>query len=104
MKCRIFLAGLLLTGCVFQQPAPEPAQIDPAYFNASERFLQNIRIKQADEFGITYEYKDVRIDEIAFLAAQYCYEQKERKAVLFDSQLYKNFARRATFHCLELQK
>lgn len=104
MKCSFLLAGLLLTGCAVQQFTPEPLEIDPAYFSASERFLENIRIKQADEFGITYEYKDVRIDEIAFLAAQYCYEQKGRKAVLFDSQLYKNFSRRATFHCLELQK
>jgi len=103
MKCSVLLAGLLLAGCVVQQ-TPEPVAVEPAYFTASERFLQNVHIKQADEFGITYEYRDVRIDEIAFLASQYCYEQKGRKAVLFDSQLYKNFSRRATFHCLELQK
>ena len=74
--------------------------VEPAYSSDNERFLDNVRIKQYDEYGITYEYKDVRIDEIAYMASEYCYEQKERKAVLHDSQLYKNFSRRATFHCL----
>ena len=68
-----------------------------------DKLLDNVRIKQSDAFGITYEYKDVRIDEIAYLAAQYCYEQNGKRAYLYDSQLYKNYARRATFHCLELQ-
>ncbi len=96
----LLLAGLLLSGCAAKQEMTSVVEVEPAYFSASERLLENIRIKQADAFGITYEYKDVRIDEIAFLAAQYCYEQDEKKAVLFDSQLYKNFSRRATFHCL----
>lgn len=74
--------------------------VEPAYLSDNDRFLDNIRIKHSDEYGITYEYKDVRIDEIAYLASEYCYEQKERKAILYDSQLYKNFSRRATFHCL----
>ncbi len=74
--------------------------VEPAYLSDDDRFLDNVRVKNSDEYGITYEYKDVRIDEIAYLASEYCYEQNERKAVLYDSQLYKNFSRRATFHCL----
>lgn len=72
---------------------------DPAYGTHYERFMNNVRIKQSDEYGITYEYKDVRIDEIAYMASEYCYEQGQKKAVLHDSRLYRNFSRRATFDC-----
>ena len=96
----LILGGAIcLTGCASISVSEEiPAE--PAYISADQRFLENVHIKQSDEYGITYEYKDVRIDEIAYLAAEYCYEQKQRKAVLYDSQLYRNFSRRTTFHCL----
>lgn len=95
------LGAFLLCGCVARPIIEEetPAA-EPAYGSEDQRFLDNVRIKQSDENGITYEYKDVRIDEIAYLASEYCYEQNEKKAFLHDSQLFKNFSRRATFHCL----
>ena len=80
-----------------------PQDLAPVYGTPYDRLADNVRIKQADAFGITYEYKDVRIDESAYLAAYYCHEQGEKRAYLYDSQLYKNYARRATFHCVELQ-
>lgn len=75
-------------------------QIVPAYGSNFERFLDNVRIKHKDAYGIVYEYKDVRIDEIAYMASEYCYNQSNKKAVLHSSQLYKNFSRRASFHCI----
>lgn len=95
----LFLSAVVilgLTGCVSNNQDALPEE---AYGTPAERFLENVRIKHADEYGITYEYKDARIDEIAYMASEYCYEQNRKKAWLHDSRLYKNFARRATFDC-----
>ena len=74
-----------------------------AYDSAYDRFLDNVVIKaRADNF-ITYEYKDVRVDELAPIASRYCQEHGNRTAVLRSVILYKNYARRATFDCLRLQ-
>lgn len=99
MKFRVLTLSLLLTlgGCALE---PLPEKVEPAYGSNYERFVDNVRIKQQSEFGITYEYKDVRIDEIAYMASEYCYEQNGKKAVLHDSRLFKNFSRRATFDCI----
>jgi len=71
-------------------------------YKAEYNFEQfnNVRIKHKDEHGIIYEYKNVRIDEIAFMASEYCHENNGKKAILQSSQLYKNFSRRATFDCI----
>lgn len=87
--------ALMLSACAANSP-----EIEPAYGNDYERFADNVRIKMQDEYSITYEYKDVRIDEIAFMASEYCHEQGDKRAVLHDSQLFKNFSRRATFDCI----
>ena len=100
----LFSLSACASGPIYQSPQESVVvSEEPVYGTPYDRLLDNVRIKQADAFGITYEYKDVRVDEIAFLAAQYCFEQKGKQAYLYDSQLYKNFSRRATFHCVELQ-
>ncbi len=73
------------------------------YDSAYDRFLENVVIKARTENDITYEYKDVRVDELAPLASRYCKEHGNRTAVLRSVILYKNYARRATFDCLRLQ-
>ncbi|MBR1604484.1 MAG: membrane lipoprotein lipid attachment site-containing protein [Alphaproteobacteria bacterium] len=107
MKKYIFLiCAVLLSSCSTIEPLPEPeekTELEPLYDSNYERLARNVRVKSSDEYGITYEYKDVRIDEIAYMASEYCFKHKERQAILHDSQLFRNFSRRATFHCLELQ-
>ena len=88
---------------VNEELSDEKIETGIPYDSDEMRIARNVRVKQSDEYGITYEYKNVRIDEIAYLASEYCYKHKGRKAVLHDSQLFKNFSRRATFHCIELQ-
>ena len=44
----------------------------------------------------------IRIDELAFLAAEYCYNQKKSKALLQKITLYQNRSRLATFDCVSL--
>lgn len=73
------------------------------YDSAYDRFLDNVVIKARSENYVMYEYKDVRVDELAPLASRYCKEHGNRTAVLRNVILYKNYARRATFDCLNLQ-
>ena len=95
-----FLLISLLSACAQCSLFSTGTPSEPAYSSEEQRILDNIRIKKYDEFGITYEYKNVRIDEIAYMASEYCHSQNKKKAFLHDSQLFKNFSRRATFHCL----
>ena len=102
MKKLIFALCFLLWplgGCVWQADKTE----GNAYESDYERFFRNVVIKEKTPHYITYEYKDVRIDEIAYLASRYCHEQNGKTAYLHDTILYRNFLRRATFDCLELQ-
>ena len=55
-------------GRQFYQPEETQEQLSPhqeelpVYGTPYDRLADNVRIKQSDAFGITYEYKDVRID------------------------------------------
>lgn len=89
----------LLAGCSLNRPQT----VENAYDSDYDRFFQNVIVKEKTPHYVTYEYKDVRIDEIAFLASRYCFEQDGKTAYLHDTVLYRNFTRRATFDCLELQ-
>lgn len=80
-------------GCSLEKYDPN-SQYDFSYL------INNVRVKHKNEYSITYEYKNVRIDEIAFMASEYCHDYGEKRAVLQSSQLYKNFSRRATFNCI----
>lgn len=71
--------------------------------SAYDRFLNNVVIKRKSPNFVTYEYKDVRVDELAPIASRYCKENGNRTAVLRSVVLYKNYSRRATFDCLNLQ-
>ena len=84
---------------VHEEPAEE-VEYDSAY----DRFLHNVIIKKKSPNWITYEYKDVRVDELAPLASRYCEESGgNRTAILRGIQLYKNYSRWATFDCVNLQ-
>ncbi len=97
----LFLIIPLVIGCAYIPK--EDTSVKQAYDSDYERFFQNVVIKEKTPYSITYEYKDVRIDELAFLASRYCQEQDGKYAYLHDTVLYRNFSRRATFDCLELQ-
>lgn len=73
------------------------------YDSAYDRFLDNVEIVARSENYVTYEYKDVRVDELAPLASRYCQEHGNRTAFFRGTFLYKNYARRATFDCRRLQ-
>ena len=54
------LAVFLLSGCV----SDRPQAAKNAYESDYERFFQNVIVKEKTPHYVTYEYKDVRIDEI----------------------------------------
>lgn len=67
------------------------------------RYRENISVKAQGADFVTYEYKDVRVDELAPLAVRYCLDNAGGKtAYLREVVMYRNRLRRATFDCLNL--
>lgn len=88
----LLLGVLPLVSCAYLGDAPLP---EPDY----ERFTHNVTIVSKNATSIVYEYKNLRVDELAIMAAMYCHDQAEKKAYLDKILLYRNNARRATFIC-----
>lgn len=73
------------------------------YADDAIRYRQNIVVKEQGEKYVTYEYKDVRVDELAPLAIKYCEDNVQgTQAYLREIVLYRNNLRRATFDCVNL--
>lgn len=87
----ILLITIIFGSCVAREEYAEPN---------FDRFVSNVVIHKKSPYFITYEYKNVRVDEVAMLAAMYCQEQNNRQAYLRDIILHKNHSRRATFDCV----
>lgn len=102
MKKILFLLTtiLIISGCATtSQPQRADEEVE-----AYNRLTGNISIKEKGRYSITYEYKDVRVDDIAVLAARYCKETYNTQAHLKSVTLHKNNYRLATFHCHDLQE
>ena len=79
--------------------------LNNAYEDDAQRYRQNISVKAKGDNFVTYEYKDVRVDEVASLAIKYCEDNAQgTNANLKEIILYRNHARRATFDCVNLAK
>lgn len=122
----IALAAALCGSClarpeaeVVQQPATDNIDTSQVYTYTPETgvgtpagtvavsdadfYRSNIVVKTMGDDYVIYEYADVRVDKVATLAAQYCYETNPGKsAYLRDIYLQKNHKRRATFDCVDL--
>lgn len=95
MKKSIFLSVLLLltTACrsgFFSSEYPEPDY---------ERFVHNVTVAESSSSHVVYQYRNVRVDELAVLAALYCHDHGEKKAHLEKILLQPDNARRAYFIC-----
>ena len=65
-------------------------------------FSSRIAIKGGTDNFVTYEYIDIRVDELMPLATRYCSERGNRTALLRKINLYNGSVRRVTFDCVRL--
>ncbi len=65
-------------------------------------FSRRIAIKGGNDNFVTYEYRDIRVDELMPLAARYCSEKGGRTALLRKINMYNGNSRRVTFDCVRL--
>lgn len=91
------VATAMLSACSSSRVAENELYKDDA-----DRYAKNIVVKEKTPYSVVYEYRDVRIDEIASLAGKYCHKEGKR-AFLQESGLYKNNRMRTTFICANLQ-
>ena len=111
-KLYLFLGLCLInTACSSNHVITDVQKSDPklvfneTYSEDEMRFRQNISVKAKGANFVTYEYKDVRVDELASLAIKYCEDNAQgTNAHLKEIILYRNNARRATFDCINLAK
>jgi hypothetical protein len=90
-KCLFIGILIFLTACTV---------IDNEYKEPKYNYLaDHVNIIEQTSNFVIYEYVDVRIDEIAPLAALYCNDEGGRQASLYDIGLWQNNRRRATFIC-----
>lgn len=64
-----------------------------------ERLVQNVSIVGKNSDGIVYRYRNVRVDDLAIMAALYCAENGNRRAFLGKITLDRDNARQAMFLC-----
>lgn len=60
------------------------------------------RVVSKSPTHVVYEYKDIRVDEIAPVAALYCQDRGGRQAALYEIITRPDNSRRATFVCQEM--
>jgi len=106
MKKTLLILPVVL--CALAACSNEPKQIvvsEENYISEADmaHYRENIVEKRRSDHHVSYEYQNVRIDEVATLAAYYC-EQKGKKAYLREIVMRENHSRLATFDCIDLQK
>ena len=65
-------------------------------------FSRRVAVKDTSDNSVTFEYRDIRVDELMPLAAHYCSEHGDRTAILRKINLYHGYYRRVTFDCVSL--
>lgn len=99
----LFLVGVMLSVSACRSNDTDEISKEE-YDSVYERFINNVSIRERAPYTIVYEYRDVRIDELAVLAARYCQETYNMPAHLKSIRLHRNNSRLATFHCNNLQE
>ncbi len=102
-----FLFTTVLSGCATHNPeplyTPQPAEREILPEDMA-RYRENIVLKQHGENFVSYEYRNVRIDELASLAINYCLDNTDgKKAYLREIVMRENHSKLATFDCIDLQ-
>ena len=86
------LSLLFLCACTAFEQTP---YVEPEY----NRLVEHMVVVDKGSNFVVYEYSNVRIDEIAPIAAIYCHDRGNKQALLYDINLRPDNSRRATFMC-----
>lgn len=87
-------------GAVIKAPVvSKDVKVDESEYKS---FSRRVAVKGGNDNFVTYEYRDIRVDEIMPLAAHYCSEHGDRTAILRKINLYHGYYRRVTFDCVRL--
>lgn len=97
----LFFATLICVSC---QSAKKNEPVETSVIKTPDiNFREHVVVKGGDANHIIYEYNDVRVDDVASLAIEYCSRVKPNsRAELHDIYMYKNHKRRATFNCADV--
>jgi hypothetical protein len=63
------------------------------------RLAAHIRVAEQTQHYVVYDYSNVRIDEVAPIAAIYCHEHADKQASLSSIEMRPDHRRRALFVC-----
>jgi len=96
IKKSILFLFFLLGACASYE---EEVIFSPDY----NRIAKNTRVVSKSPYYVTYEYKNIRVDEIAPVAAEYCFSRGGLQASLYEITTHRNNARRATFACKKIE-
>lgn len=106
-KVLILSLAILLSACSISSEKGDYTPVDPEATSSDEtldRFIRNAFVKEKGDHFIVYEYKEIRVDELAGLAARYCVDTFNKPAHLKSIRLHKNHSRLATFYCEDLKE
>ncbi len=92
----LFFLIVLLAAC---SSSREEVIFAPDY----NRIAANATVVSKSPYYVTYEYKNIRVDEIAPIAAEYCFNRGGLQASLYEVVTHRNNARRATFVCKKIE-
>jgi hypothetical protein len=93
------------TSCVSESAvikAPTVSKDVKVDANEYKSFSDRVSVKEQNGNTVTYEYRDIQVDEMMPLAAHYCREHGNRTAIMRKINLYHGYYRRVTFDCVNL--
>ena len=100
----LFLVTLICVSCQSAKKEKAEDKVAPSVVETPNvNFREHVVVKGGDSNHVIYEYSDVRVDDVASLAIEYCARVKPNsRAELHDIYMYKNHKRRATFNCSDI--
>ena len=90
---KICLLSLALTACASLNTREDI--VDPDYNHIAE----HVRVIDKTSNYVVYEYMNIRVDEVAPVAALYCNDQGGKQANLYNIELRPDNRRRVVFAC-----
>lgn len=92
---KIFLSLALAGALSACASSSEPVYQEPEY----NYIADHVRVIDKTSNYVVYEYNNIRVDEVAPVAAIYCNNHGGRQAALYDITMRPDHRRRATFVC-----